>query len=99
MLAKQCTNIWKLTKKFPVYTAQMSVSYTMETWNYGVLTDNTNKIYLQWDDSAWYGKCTIPMMSEQAPTAVTYKYTHIIKYKVISVPKDFGKTYENYKLQ
>lgn len=39
------------------------------------------------------------MMSEQAPTAVTYKYTHIIKYKVISVPKDFGKTYENYKLQ
>jgi len=39
------------------------------------------------------------MMSKQAPTAVTYKYTYIIKYKVISVPKDFGKTYENYKLQ
>jgi hypothetical protein len=30
-------------------------------------------------------------MSKQAPTAVTYKYTHIIEYKVISVPEDSGK--------
>jgi len=30
-------------------------------------------------------------MSKQAPAAVTYKYTYIIKYEVISVPKDFGK--------
>jgi hypothetical protein len=31
------------------------------------------------------------MTSKQAPTAVTYKYTYIIEYVVISVPEDFGK--------
>jgi hypothetical protein len=31
------------------------------------------------------------MMSKQAPTAVTYKYTYIIEYEIISVPKGFGK--------
>jgi hypothetical protein len=30
-------------------------------------------------------------MSIQAPTAVTYKYTYIIEYKVISVPEDSEK--------